>query len=352
MKMFGTYYHDDVEILLKDITGLVKPLAASEREPLIQSGVHYSEMLPLEYEPTEAYMAIYRLALERYSKITADAVGAVSEQIWAEKGENAVLVSLARAGTPAGILIKRYIDARHHVNINHYTISIIRGKGIDKNAVNYILSRHRPEDIQFVDGWTGKGAIKNVLTEALRDYPQISGDLAVLSDAAYAAEKCGTHEDFLIASSCLNSTVSGLLSRTFLRSDIIGENDFHGAAFYSELADRDVTYQFIDRIVQDFDLNKDFVIENDAEPFAGLTEAENIREHFGIRSINFVKPGIGETTRVLLRRIPWKILVYSLNDEENLGHIYQLAREKGVEVVEYPLRFYKSCGLIRDLSDI
>lgn len=352
MKMFGTYYHDDVEILLKDITGLVKPLAASERESLIQSGVHYSEMLPLEYEPTEAYMAIYRLALERYSKITADAVGAVAEQIWAEKGENAVLVSLARAGTPVGILIKRYIDARHHVNINHYTISIIRGKGIDKNAVNYIISRHRPEDIQFVDGWTGKGAIKNVLTEALRDYPQISGDLAVLSDAAYAAEKCGTHEDFLIASSCLNSTVSGLLSRTFLRSDIIGENDFHGAAFYSELADRDVTYQFIDRIVQDFDLNKDFVIENDAEPFAGLTEAENIREHFGIRSINFVKPGIGETTRVLLRRIPWKILVYSLNDEENLGHIYQLAREKGVEVVEYPLRFYKSCGLIRDLSDI
>lgn len=200
--------------------------------------------------------------------------------------------------------------------------------------------------------YKGKPIIKNVLTEALRDYPQISCDLAVLSDAAYAAEKCGTHEDFLIASSCLNSTVSGLLSRTFLRSDIIGENDFHGAAFYSELADRDVTYQFIDRIVQDFDLNKDFVIENDAEPFAGLTEAENIREHFGIRSVNFVKPGIGETTRVLLRRIPWKILVYSLNDEENLGHIYQLAREKGVEVVEYPLRFYKSCGLIRDLSDI
>ncbi len=309
-------------------------------------------MLPLEYEPTEAYMAIYRLALERYSKITADAVGAAAEQIWAEKGENTVLVSLARAGTPVGILIKRYIDSRHNVNIPHYTISIIRGRGIDKNAVDYILSRHRPENLQFVDGWTGKGAIKNVLTEALCDYPHISGDLAVLSDAAYAAEKCGTHEDFLIASSCLNSTVSGLLSRTFLRSDIIGENDFHGAAFYGELADRDVTYQFIDRIVQDFDLNKDFIVKNNAEPFAGLREAEDIQEHFGIRSINFVKPGIGETTRVLLRRIPWKILVYSLNDEENLGHIYQLAREKGVEVVEYPLRFYRSCGLIRDLSDI
>ncbi len=60
--MFGTYNNDDVKILLKDITGLVKPLAASEREPLIQSGVHYSEMLPLEYEPTEAYMALPVLA--------------------------------------------------------------------------------------------------------------------------------------------------------------------------------------------------------------------------------------------------------------------------------------------------
>ena len=48
-------------------------------------------------------------------------------------------------------------------------------------------------------------------------------------------ELCGTHEDILIPSSCLNSTVSGLVSRTFLREDIIGEKDFHGAVFYEEL---------------------------------------------------------------------------------------------------------------------
>lgn len=351
--MFGTYKSDDVTILLKDITGLVQPLATKEREIKIQSGVHYSEMLPLEYEPTPEYMTIYKLALDRFSKITADAVGAVSEQIWNAKGKDTVLISLARAGTPIGILIKHYMEKKYCCKIPHYTISIIRGRGIDKNAMNYILARHNPEGLQFVDGWTGKGAIRNVLTEALKDYPQISQDLAVLSDAAFASEKCGTHEDFLIASSCLNSTVSGLLSRTFLHSDIISENDFHGAAFYNELAEKDVTYQFINRIEQEFDFNKTYNNNSDNKlTFSGLDEAENIRKKFGIKSINFVKPGIGETTRVLLRRVPWKILVQSLNDEKNLGHIYQLAKEKGVAVEEYPLEHYKACGLIKDLSDI
>ena len=45
------------------------------------------------------------------------------------------------------------------------------------------------------------------------------------------------------------------------------------------------------------------------------------------------------------------MLVHSLNDEEHLGHLYQLAREKGVEVVEYPLKHYRACGIIQSLED-
>lgn len=97
---------------------------------------------------------------------------------------------------------------------------------IDRNAMNHILEGHCPNSIQFVDGWTGKGAIQNELIMAMRDFPGVSPGLAVLSDPAYIAEKCGTHDDFLIASSCLNSVVSGLISRTFYRSDIIGEMDY------------------------------------------------------------------------------------------------------------------------------
>ena len=348
--MFSTYRPQDVKILLKDISGLVKPLATAEREKLIQSGRHYSEMLPIEYEPSEKYLQTYFDALNRYAKITAAAVKIVAEKIFLDKGRNVALVSLARAGTPIGILIKHYLERNFPCKVAHYTISIIRGVGIDKNAVNFILTRHAPETIQFVDGWTGKGAIQRELVNAMKDFPNVSAGLAVLSDPAGVAEKCGTHEDFLIASSCLNSTVSGLLSRTFLRGDIIGTNDFHGAAFYRELLDKDLTYQFIDTIEKNFD---DLgAIKNAAvETNSGLAEVKRIAEYFSIADINLIKPGIGEATRVLLRRLPWKILVHSLDDEEHLGHLYQLATEKGVPLEVYSLKNYRACGLIRRLAD-
>ena len=54
--MRSSYKPEDVTILLKDITGMVTPQSTEEREKLIQSGTHYCEMLPIEYEPTEKYM--------------------------------------------------------------------------------------------------------------------------------------------------------------------------------------------------------------------------------------------------------------------------------------------------------
>lgn len=348
--MFGTYLPNDVTLLLKDITGLVTPQPASVREKLIQSGTHYCEMLPLEYEPTKEYMETYRKALDQYAGMTAEAVASVAEQIYAEKGKDAVLVSLARAGTPIGILIKRYIAKKYAVSVAHYSISIIRGRGIDRNAMNYILERHEPQSIRFVDGWTGKGAISRQLKEAMWDYPEVDPGLAVISDPANIASICGTRDDLLIASSCLNSTVSGLLSRTFLRSDIIGPNDFHGAAFYRELMDRDVTYEFIHAIEARFPVEYTAKEEPEIEGNA-LDEVEHIRQEFGIRDINLVKPSVGEATRVLLRRMPWKILVHSLDDEAHLGHLYQLAEEKNVELVVYPMKHYRACGLIREMAD-
>lgn len=347
--MFSTYKPEDVEILLKDIGGAVEPLDNECREKLIQQGVHYSEMLPLEYKPSKEYLYTYETALRQSAQITANAVAAVSDKIWKSKGRGIVLVSLARAGTSIGILIKRFIKKKYGCDVPHYTISIIRGKGIDKNAMDYILKRHAPQDIQFVDGWVGKGAIQNQLNAAMREYPDVDPGLAVLSDPAGAASYCGTHEDFLIASSCLNSVVSGLLSRTFYRKDIIGRSDFHGAAFYSNLIECDMTYEFIEAIEEKFDLSYE-----DNENFSsrkGMNETEEIYEKFHMTDINFIKPGIGETTRVLLRRIPWKILVRSLDDYEHLGHIYVLAKEKNADIEVYPLKTYRACGLIKKLAD-
>ena len=84
----------------------------------------------------------------------------------------------------------------------------------------------------------------------------------------------------------------------------------------------------------------------------GVDEVRDIASEFGIDDINLVKPGIGETTRVLLRRVPWKVLRDSrYKDDASLAHIVRLAQEKNVPVEYYPLTHYRACGIIKKLAD-
>ena len=348
--MRSSYTEDDVTLLLKDITGMVQPQPTEEREKLIQAGRHYSEMLPIEYVPTDKYMQVYEEALKSYAKPVARAIGVLADKVIERKGKDTVLVSLARAGIPIGILLKRYIRQKYSINMPHYSISIIRGRGIDKNAMKYLLDRYKAEQLLFVDGWIGKGAIFNELKKDIEEFDGVSADIAVVADPANITEMCGTHEDILIPSSCLNSTVSGLISRTFLRDDIIGKEDFHGAVYYGELKENDLSYQFIEAI------EKEFTMENDQEENniegVGIDEVREIGRRYGIDDINLIKPGIGEATRVLLRRIPWKVLIDErYKDDPQLAHLVRLAEEKNVPVEYYPMKHYKCCGMIKKMAD-
>lgn len=359
-----SYSKEDVDVLLKDITGKIEYLNNETREKVIQNGGHYSEMLPIEYEPSKEYEELYNEALDKFGYKTYIALANVSEKIILEKGKNVVLVSLARAGTPIGILIKRYLKFVYNYDIPHYTISIIRDRGLDINAMKYILDRYKAEDIQFVDGWTGKGAILNELKKEVNEkFPNVSSELAVLSDPANICKLSGTHEDFLIPSSCLNSTVSGLISRTVINKDLIdvANGDFHGATYHEEMEHKDVSLEFLNKIESYFSrcdcykiymsaVKEYYDLEEDS--LTGMEEALRIKERENVSNINFVKPGIGETTRVLLRRVPWKILVKDLNDTERLGHIFRLAKEKNVDVVEdKSLVRYNCIGIIKDMAD-
>jgi hypothetical protein len=346
-----SYSADDVVFLLKDITGMVNPLPADVRESAIQKGTSYSEMIPLEYQPSDEYMAIYREALQEYGLKTALSVGAISKQIIEHHGRNVVLVSLARAGTPVGVLVKRYIKSYYSIDPPHFSLSIIRGKGIDNNALRYLMDQFNPEQIQFIDGWTGKGAIVSELEQALAKYPEISKRLAVLADPAGVAAICGTNEDILIPSACLNATVSGLISRTFHRADLIGREDYHGAVYYAEQAKSDLTYSFISAIESLFIHPDALPPENDARTSheGGSRETGRLAAEFGITDLNLIKPGIGETVRVLLRRIPWKVLVCDATAAE-LRPIIQLARDRNIEIVQHRMKHYKACGLIRKLA--
>lgn len=345
----SSYSPNDVTILLQDLKGKVPVLDTKEREKLNQSGVHYSEMLPVEYVPSDEYLKVYENALKSQGKQTAQAVINLAHKILSVKPtKNIVLVSLARAGTPVGILLKRYLSKYCNCDVTHYTISIIRDKEIDIAAMNYILSKHNAKDIVFVDGWVGKGAINRVLAEAVAklNVEDLSPELAVLSDPAYETKLCGTRDDFLIPSACLNSTVSGLISRTVKLKDMT-DDEYHGAIYYAENKEYDLSNAFLDEIEDYFPY-----LNNENNIFKGIDEVIKIASEFSISDINKIKPGVGETIRVLLRRVPDVILIKPNANPKSIEPIIRLAKEKNVPIKEYPLLGYNTCGIIKDVSDL
>ncbi|MER5845707.1 phosphoribosyltransferase [Streptomyces sp. NPDC002012] len=352
--VFSSYAPDEVGWLLQDLSDTELEAPTEEREEAIQSGgAHYAESLPVEYQPSAQYQSLFKAALDLSAARVARAVGTVTETVLAERGARPVLVSLARAGTPVGVLMRRWARHRHGLDLPHYAVSIVRGRGIDANALRWLAAHHDPADVVFVDGWTGKGAITRELSAALDGFDGFNPEIAVLADPGGCVRTYGTREDFLIPSACLNSTVSGLISRTVLRSDLVGPDDFHGAKFYRELADTDVSGHFLDTVADHFDEvadavdaeAKELLAADRAPTWEGWAAVERISEEYGIHDVNLVKPGVGETTRVLLRRVPWKILA-KRGAGADLEHIRLLAEQRGVPVEEIDELPYTCVGLI------
>ncbi|WP_455356279.1 phosphoribosyltransferase [Streptomyces sp. SYSU K217416] len=351
---FSSYAPDEVGWLLQDLSDVELEAPTEEREEAIQAGgAHYAESLPVEYQPTAAYQELFHAALEASAARIARAVGAVTETVLAERSPRPVLVSLARAGTPVGVLMRRWAQYRHGLDLPHYAVSIVRGRGIDTTAMRWLAAHHDPADIVFVDGWTGKGAITRELADALAQFDGFDPEIAVLADPGGCVRTYGTREDFLIPSACLNSTVSGLISRTVLRADLVGPDDFHGAKFYRELAGADVSGHFLDSVAARFDEVtdavdadvKELLAADRAPTWEGWAAVERISEEYGIHDVNLVKPGVGETTRVLLRRVPWKILA-KRGAGADLDHVRLLAEQRGVPVEEVDELPYTCVGLI------
>ncbi|GHF93768.1 phosphoribosyltransferase [Streptomyces zaomyceticus] len=358
---FSSYAPEEVGWLLQDLSDVELEAPTEEREEAIQSGgAHYAESLPVEYQPSDRYQELFHAALETSAARIARAVGTVTETVLAERpGRRPVLVSLARAGTPVGVLMRRWAQARHGLDLPHYAVSIVRGRGIDANALRWIAAHHDPADVVFVDGWTGKGAITRELADAIEEFEATEGitgfdpEIAVLADPGSCVRTYGTREDFLIPSACLNSTVSGLISRTVLRADLVGPDDYHGGKFYRELAGADVSNDFLDAVAARFDEVgaavdtdvKELLAADRTPTWEGWAAVERISEEYGIHDVNLVKPGVGETTRVLLRRVPWKILARRGADAD-LAHVRLLAEQRGVPVELVDELPYSCVGLI------
>ncbi|WP_027482484.1 cysteine protease StiP domain-containing protein, partial [Deinococcus pimensis] len=174
--------------------------------------------------------------------------------------------------------------------------------------------------------------------------------LHVLSDPAGSAASCATRADVLVPNAMLGATVAGLVSRTVL-PDRPGE--LHGAAFLEHLAPHDVTRHFLDTVgahltgADDADLPEPSPAKDAAARARAFLEDAQVR--YGPRPVNHVKPGLGEATRVLLRRAPQLLLV---RDEHAPGtrHLLDLARERGVEITVRTDMPYEACALIKSLD--
>ncbi len=360
MNFSGSYRAGDVRFLLKPLA-LHDFVDVPEKEYLIQSGQrHYSEMLSPESLPSERYLALFRQACAaNLARMAHDCLSLAS--LIAQRRSGAVtLVSLARAGTPIGVVLKHLLATVLQRDVTHYSVSIIRDRGIDQVALEHILAAgHAPESIVFVDGWTGKGVISRELESAIAEFnarrgTRIDGGLYVLSDLAGTAACAASCDDYLIPSSILNATVSGLVSRSIL-NEAIGPADFHGCVYYQQFALHDQSQRFADDLVAQAlamaplqgtpsAMDKDRA----AAVSRGYMRAALARH--GIADVNLIKPGIGEATRVLLRRTP-RLLILRDAGAPEVAHLVLLAEEKNIPVQVDPGLPYHAVSLIRSAVD-
>jgi len=352
----GSYKVEDCQFLLKPLD--LDPIPIAEKERQIQSGQrHYSEMLSPEGPPSPQYLRLFRDLTETYATRIGQDILSLAAHIADTREGPLTIVSLARAGTPIGALLTRALRARHDASARHYSVSIIRDRGIDENALRHILRVDgRPAaGLVFVDGWTAKGVITRELKAAVKQWnvenpEQLDGRLYVLCDIGGTADVTASFEDYAIPSGILNATVSGLVSRSILNAEV-GPEDFHGCVLYQDYAALDQSNWFLDRVSTTFVGIRAGAIATAGRKQRSIQTAQwlksCLRRH-ELTDINLIKPGVAEATRVLLRRIPECLIVRDARAAD-LRHLLALAHERGVSLeIDADLPF-QAAALIRSL---
>lgn len=337
----GSYQPEDVQFLLQPLEMAYTPVA--EKEQLIQSGQsHYSDMLSQEPAPSDTHHALFNQSLdEQGARLAQESVAlakALQQQFAGEQATPIVLVSLVRAGVPLGVILQQTLREMG-VACVHYGISIIRDRGIDEAALDYIEAKHGTRGIVFVDGWTGKGAITDELAKNLAGrpgYPEYPR-LVVLADPGGCAWLSASPEDWLIPFGILGAPVSGLVSRS-----IWTPKGVHGCVRCDHLTADDRS-QFLVDVIGEYRRHLDLEsiapavlteqqgLENPRRASRGVIQ--HIAKQYRVDSINRIKPGIAEATRAVLRRVPDHVLVRSLKDPD-VALLVHLAQASGVVISE------------------
>jgi hypothetical protein len=355
----GSYAAEDCLFLLKPIRP--PSVAVAEKERLLQSGQkHYSEMITYEHLPSVRYRDLFIEQTRRYKTRLAQDVLNLANAIRCSRPAPITLVSLARAGTPIGALLQRALTRHLKTDSRHFSISIIRDRGIDERALTYLLHvAQRPATgLVFVDGWTAKGVIARQLKTSIAAWNRrrtevLTDALYVISDLSGTADVAASFDDYVIPSGILGATVSGLVSRSILNEQI-GINDFHGCVVYEQLRSMDDSRWFLSMISREMPklvpkpLGTQARAERRVETAAYLTK---LQQAHAITHINHIKPGILEASRVMLRRMPGLLLLRDPHCPD-VAHLQLLAAEKKVPIRIDPAMPFRATALIHKVQQV
>ena len=369
----GSYLPSEVTLLLDIVSAdSVNDISPTQKEALIQSGQrHYSDMLTLEKPPSATHEALYHQALAAGKQRMANDVTGLAFSLhqlfhaFVSASQPLILVSLVRAGLPIGVLLQKALSdasASYALASQHYGVSIIRDRGLDPAALQYILQQHPRSPIVFVDGWTGKGAIYGELQRSLaqitdkRQQAQLfhQGDgvipLVTLADPAGVAWLSASDDDWLMPASLLNSTVSGLISRTLYREPSDG---LHQAVYYDKLQPWDRSGEFIqtiDSLRQQTPLSTPLTGKL-LPTFATQSVIDDLAARFAISNRNRIKPTIAEATRAILRRDPECVLVNEMADGQDTALLRHLCEEKNIQLIaDASIAPYQAVTIIKNRS--
>lgn len=352
----GSYLASDVTVLLDIVDkDAVADVPVSQKEALIQSGQrHYSDMLTLENAPTAMHEQLYQQALAQGTTRTATDIANLAYtlhhifQQTVSTERPLILVSLVRAGLPVGVLLQRALadaDSSYALPSVHYGISIIRDRGLDTVALQMILDSYPDSPIVFVDGWTGKGAIYQELARSLDafsdpNHPNFANifhqgenviPLLTLADPAGVAWLAASEEDWLIPSGLLNSTVSGLISRSLYTEP---QSGLHRSVFYDNLVTVDHSLAFVEQIDSTrraLSTSPQYLQTFKQPRYQTADLIDMLAAEYDISNRNRIKPTIAEATRAILRRDPERILLATA-DHPDTVLLRHLCSERNINI--------------------
>ncbi len=372
----GSYLASDVTVLLNIVDkNAVADVPVSQKEALIQSGQrHYSDMLTLEHTPTAMHEQLYQQALAQGTTRTATDIANLAYtlhhifQQTVSTERPLILVSLVRAGLPIGVLLQRALadaDSSYALPSVHYGISIIRDRGLDPVALQMILAAHPDSTIIFVDGWTGKGAIYQELARSLDafsdpNHPNFANifhqgenviPLLTLADPAGVAWLAASEEDWLIPSGLLNSTVSGLISRSLYTEP---QSGLHRSVFYDNLVAIDHSLAFVDHIDSTrraLSTSPQYLQTFKQPRYQTADLIDMLAAEYDISNRNRIKPTIAEATRAILRRDPECILLATA-DHPGTVLLRHLCSERNINITVLGAKIlpYQAITLIKQRS--